>query len=340
MDRRTLLKLGSSAVALSALGIGGWIQWRRMSDRRVSERITGPWAELGPSAWWLLPDLDHALMVVPDRPHRVQEARDPALRAKIHRTRSFHVSSGPKRIRGADFESSPKPGTFRILAVGDSITFGWGVEDDESWPYQLGVELRRRGHPVEVINAGVPANPIDTMASWLVRMAPSYGASGVLFCRRPDFQRPSPFEGYARAVLDSQAALPGARFHVLLPPVSRFDPFGTISAPTEQRQLAEQLPATPVLDLTTAFRDTQGPHGCTLVQGGGRMKVVRMETNETLLDAPAAEHDLPQEIYALFERDASVREALFFDSGHPDATGQELFARVVADAVEGQGWFG
>jgi lysophospholipase L1-like esterase len=339
MDRRTLLKLGSGVVAATALGMGGFVESRRMADRRVSERVTGPWPELGPSANWVLPDLHRAYMVVPDRPHRIEEARDKDLRAKIRRTRSFHVSSGPKRLRGVDFSEKPAPGVFRILAVGDSITFGWGVDEDETWPLRLGKVLESRNRKVEVLNAGVPASPVDTMASWLVRMAPAYGAKGVIFCRRPDFRMPNPFEGYARSVSQCRLALPDARFFILLPPISRFDPFGTSQGPTERQQLASLLPDLPVLDLTDSFRKAQGDRGCTLVQEGGRMKVVRLETGETLVDAAAAERDLPQEFYDLFERDHTVRESLFFDSGHPNAPGHEIFAGLVADAIEAAGWF-
>ena len=45
---------------------------------------------------------------------------------------------------------------FRVLAIGDSCTFGLGVEDGETWPAQLEGLLRRAGVDADVINAGVP----------------------------------------------------------------------------------------------------------------------------------------------------------------------------------------
>lgn len=55
----------------------------------------------------------------------------------------------------------PEPradGARRILAVGDSCTFGWRVSEAESYPAQLEAVLNRRagGDRYQVINAGVP----------------------------------------------------------------------------------------------------------------------------------------------------------------------------------------
>lgn len=44
----------------------------------------------------------------------------------------------------------------RLLALGDSCTFGVGVDDDETWPAQLRGLLAATGREVQVLNAGVP----------------------------------------------------------------------------------------------------------------------------------------------------------------------------------------
>jgi lysophospholipase L1-like esterase len=44
----------------------------------------------------------------------------------------------------------------RVLALGDSCTFGLGVDDDATWPAQLEALLVEAGLPVAVINGGVP----------------------------------------------------------------------------------------------------------------------------------------------------------------------------------------
>lgn len=44
----------------------------------------------------------------------------------------------------------------RILLLGDSVSFGYGVAEKWSLPNQIQRRLHREGRPVEVINAGVP----------------------------------------------------------------------------------------------------------------------------------------------------------------------------------------
>lgn len=62
----------------------------------------------------------------------------------------------------------PKPaGVFRILSLGDSYAFGWGVKAEESYSSWLEATLAERsaGSRVEVINAGV-----TSYASWKERL--------------------------------------------------------------------------------------------------------------------------------------------------------------------------
>ena len=54
----------------------------------------------------------------------------------------------------------------RILALGDSLTAGYGLPAADSFPARLEAALRSAGHPAEVINAGVSG---DTAAGGLAR---------------------------------------------------------------------------------------------------------------------------------------------------------------------------
>jgi GDSL-like lipase/acylhydrolase family protein/acetyltransferase AlgX (SGNH hydrolase-like protein) len=70
----------------------------------------------------------------------------------------------PVRTNGAGFRGGPlprtkPPGVYRIVALGDSFTFGFGVREGQAWPARLAARLNARtgGTPrVEVVNLGVP----------------------------------------------------------------------------------------------------------------------------------------------------------------------------------------
>jgi lysophospholipase L1-like esterase len=60
-------------------------------------------------------------------------------------------------LRGNDFSLMKKKGEIRIIVFGDSIVFGHGVSDDETFPFQLEKILNQNNlsSSFEVLNAGV-----------------------------------------------------------------------------------------------------------------------------------------------------------------------------------------
>lgn len=302
------------------------VAWRLLRPPQTSDVITEQWPDIGGP--WLKANLRDAVVVLPDRPHRKEETR--AGGGGLKRRRTYRVSTNALRLRMP--EIGPKPaGTKRILALGDSITHGWGVAADEAWPARLEAELRDRGAAVEVINAGVPANPIATMASWCTSQAGTLGIDLLLWTRRPPANA---YDEYASEVTRCATALRVPAI-VLLPPVSTFDLHGSAVYRQEQSELARRLAPTgiPVVDLTDTFRAAQKGRGEALERRGETVAVVDQETGDVWLEAPVPPHDLPAEVYALFEREPDVREALMFDEGHPDAEGFVVFGRAVADLV-------
>lgn len=67
----------------------------------------------------------------------------------------------------------------RIVALGDSLTAGYGVLSQDAFPDRLEAALKKRGHDVEIVNAGVSG---DTAADGLARLdwALADGADGVI----------------------------------------------------------------------------------------------------------------------------------------------------------------
>jgi lysophospholipase L1-like esterase len=63
--------------------------------------------------------------------------------------------------RGPERPTDRSPDTFRILAIGDSTTYGQGCAAGDSYPAQLESELAARGRRVEVLNFGVPGYNVE-----------------------------------------------------------------------------------------------------------------------------------------------------------------------------------
>ncbi len=70
------------------------------------------------------------------------------------------VDTNSRGFRDLEFAVAKAPGELRILALGDSLTYGQGLRLDLTWPQVLEARLRaERGKPVEVINGGFASGP-------------------------------------------------------------------------------------------------------------------------------------------------------------------------------------
>lgn len=85
------------------------------------------------------------------------------------------VSVNSVGLRDREVQVPKPPGTVRILAVGDSITFGYGVRLEDTYEKVLERELGRSAPPgrrYEVVNAGVEALDLDNYLAFLRLRAP------------------------------------------------------------------------------------------------------------------------------------------------------------------------
>lgn len=107
----------------------------------------------------------------------------------------------------------PKPReSVRILAVGDSLTFGWGVGDSETYPAELERRLRQvfPAHEPSVVNAGVSAFDLEKTARLLRHFSPTLQPDIVLvglFWNDLPYERVSP-DGAAVGTAATSAPAP------------------------------------------------------------------------------------------------------------------------------------
>ena len=90
-------------------------------------------------------------------------------------------------LRGPEYALEPPPGTFRILIAGDSVTAGWGVEEEDAYPVRLAAMLKEDppeaapGVRFEVINLGLPGVNAEFSARRLARFAETYDADLLIY---------------------------------------------------------------------------------------------------------------------------------------------------------------
>lgn len=295
----------------------------------MSDTITKESPKLGRGAHLLLPNLKDATVVAPDRPHNPKELQNPKTKAAITRTRHFSVSTNSQGFRGPEIQE--KKSGLRILCLGDSVTFGWGVEQDESYPALLARSLN-----IEVINAGVPAMKPRHIAQWSSQFR-SLQPDIVLFARRPDWSSPNTMSSYQQSVQMIQSTFAKAKLGIILPPISTFDPYGLSQAPKERDAIKKRLRGIPFLDLTPIFHDNMPKRGYKLIIEGSTQKMIDRKNGQIHTQGQSSK-GLAREIIDAFEEDTQVQEPLFFDGGHPDKEGFVLFSTKVEEWMRQKDW--
>lgn len=102
---------------------------------------------------------------------------DPVLYWRLKPNQQCFTKIGRKPVRvnsrgtrGPEFAPAKPPGTFRILSLGDSRTFGWGLAEGETYSMRLQPLLQAEVGTktrIEVINAGVNAWSFQQMHVFL-----------------------------------------------------------------------------------------------------------------------------------------------------------------------------
>jgi lysophospholipase L1-like esterase len=124
----------------------------------VAVRLVRPQAVMTVSRGLYTPD--------PPRRYRLQ----PGFRGTVGNRVEFdtRVSINREGLRGT--EIAPRmPGALRVLALGDSFTFGVGAREKDTYPVRLQEILRSRGVRAEVLNAGAPGYGVPDEVAWFQR---------------------------------------------------------------------------------------------------------------------------------------------------------------------------
>jgi acetyltransferase AlgX (SGNH hydrolase-like protein) len=104
---------------------------------------------------------DEASLYMEHDPHRGWRHRPGARATYQRREYTTEVAINAQGLRGVDRDYTARPGTFRVLALGDSFVEGYTVPQDQTVTQVLETAVSRPGCPAEVLNAGHAAYSTD-----------------------------------------------------------------------------------------------------------------------------------------------------------------------------------
>jgi lysophospholipase L1-like esterase len=259
-------------------------------------------------------------------------------------------------VRGPEYDRPAPPGVFRIVTVGDSVTMGAGVEEQDTYSAQLAATLAARhpGHRFEVINAGLAGLDIVQIVGRLENVGLPYDPNLVVYgwtmndITGPtyhEFARPRATYALYHAVYDRFA---GSRSYLLRMLWPRWISFRELVAPDPASYTAElrynYFDNREAWDRFAAQLDRLAEIG----RERGICVVVFIHTSLVRLNAfhplrsiyervgEAAEarglHAI-QSLSALVGRNEASLRVSYYD-WHPNRAGHALLAQALADGID------
>jgi lysophospholipase L1-like esterase len=112
----------------------------------------------------------------PDLPYRLRPGVD-------IQARKFHIRVNSLGLRGAEIPAGPEPGRKRILVLGDSVVYGEGLEEPDTFPVLLERELNQHGGgraAYRVLNGAAPGYDTEAELAYLRDIGLSLSADALI----------------------------------------------------------------------------------------------------------------------------------------------------------------
>jgi lysophospholipase L1-like esterase len=266
----------------------------------------------------------------------------------------FKVSSNSRSMRYREIPAGRQPKTVRILALGDSTTFGWGVEQDQTYPAQL-EQLLQAKHPdmsIEVIDGGVPGYTSFQGLYHFRKYAAAYEPDIVLFGYIVQDARMVPISDKAQAIKAREAK------YLADNPLYRFntyrllrDKYNWLRAYRADQQteaakrddpnsLTPRVPLADYRENIELFKSLTDAHQSRLVLFGFPLEVIGYtKEHRKLLKEMADELKLDHFDPSNVVHEEARERTLYFpkDKGHPNADGCRFIAEQLAAYIEDRG---
>lgn len=255
---------------------------------------------------------------------------------------TFRVSTDANGLRAPLHPQEKPDGTFRVMTLGCSTTFGWGVNDEETYPYQLEQLLNADGHKVEVINGGQPGYT-SFQGLWLWEKAlAAYKPDLILYGYIVQDSRSVAYSDSSQAVLQAnqdflkENLLYNLHLYVLLR--NAIDTYRIEAKDKPAEGGVYRVPPQEYVDNIKAFKANADAIGAKMMLFGYPLEREGYTgSHRRILHAAAEKLDLP--IYdpqPEFEQ-YTAQESLYFpqDRGHANAAGNAKIAQGVTQFLVG-----
>ena len=256
-------------------------------------------------------------------------------------------------LRSAEVAQPKSAGDFRILALGDSVTFGWGLRGEDAYPSQLASLLAtlRPNQDFEVVNAGVSGYGTWQQALWLEQTGLALQPDVVIV--QAHLNDPSDnlwgtlgWQGSGRSWLAQNSKLAQLVQRV----VGGAAPRSSVPCAADWKVGTDQVCWQRTEQLLSGLRSAAQSAGTTTVLMPSPM---RWQVEPGVRDArawvDAARYQDVLRQYAesngwlfvdplpAFRQAHSSGQALFLDVGHPNEAGQRLMAQELYNALNQAG---
>ena len=279
---------------------------------------------------------------------------DPGLRdfPMLHKERgtTFPVSTNADGLRGPLVEREAAEGSWRVMAMGCSTTFGWGVADTETYPARLGQKLKEQGHSqVEVINGGQPGYT-SFQGRWLWdRALRYYHPDVVLLGFVVQDARKAAYTDLSQAILQGDARflknnlLYRLRSYLMLRSL-----LGHVQIQAKERGQGDEggafrVPPEHYIDnLKVLIHEIQAIGGTPVLFGYPLERAGYTARHRAVLQAIAEHEGIPHFDPQAQMEVASGNKTYYFprDRGHANAAGNDLIATWVMAFLEEEGLLG
>lgn len=259
----------------------------------------------------------------------------------------FLVSTNSRSMRYGEIPEGRQDKTLRIVALGDSTTFGWGVEQDLTYPARLEAKLKGKipGVDIESINGGVPGyssfQGIHHINARVLTYQPDIWLIGYIV---QDARR-APVSDKDQAIANRSAeflrANPLYQWRTYLFLREKYQVFR--SERREEEAKTGETWRVPVEDYRDNLKEivkvVRANDGIPVLFGFPLEVVGYTKEHREALKALSEELKTPWVDFSPELAEAARKETLYFpqDRGHPNAAGCEVIATYTAEWLEKSG---